>query len=424
MRRITLRALDYGARVWPRRFAPLRINIETRWGKPFDLTDAQELTKWAQSSYTAQMKAGEYFLFNSGHAVSLIVASEKCFRRALEQAPESVEALTYLGWSLDSQGRWTEAKEIYERVLKLDPDYEVAKDRYAAAREELNIVDDGVTSPSNKRPKFSRFPKTLAALSDLDRAIEDFVISHVPEKELSLTKRTRIVTIGSCFAANLAHALNAEGISAQNLTVGEIINSTFANLEFFQWALGVSSTVNEEMLRKFGREEVGTLLKEADVVIYTLGVAPCFFDKASGAFMLPKRTEGVRGVLSGKYVFRTTTVEENLNNLKTIVALVRRANPNCKFVFSLSPVPLTSTLEPRAAMEADCLSKATLRVAVDQLVTSTPDCLYWPAFEIVRWLGAYIPNMYGDEDGTAHHVSERVVQTIMGHFLRLYMRAG
>jgi hypothetical protein len=44
-------------------------------------------------------------------------------------------------------------------------------------------------------------------------------------------------------------------------------------------------------------------------------------------------------------------------------------------------------------MEADCLSKATLRVAVDQLVTSTPYCLYWPAFEIVRWLGSYIPNM-------------------------------
>src|SRR5262249_38457289 len=122
MRRITLRVLDYGARAGPRRFAPLRINIETRWGKPFALADAHDVTKRAQSSYTAQMKAGEYFLLNSGHTVSLIVESEKCFRRALEQAPESVEALTYLGWSLDSQGRWTEAKEIYERVLKLDPD--------------------------------------------------------------------------------------------------------------------------------------------------------------------------------------------------------------------------------------------------------------------------------------------------------------
>jgi len=195
----------------------------------------------------------------------LIVESEKCFRRALELAPGSVEALTYLGWSLDSQGRWTEAKEIYERALKLDPDYAVAKERYAAAREEFNIVDDGVIVPAKKRPKFTRFPETLAALSDLDRAIEEFVISHVPEKALSLTKHTRIVTIGSCFAANLAHARNAEGIPAQNLTVGEIINSTFANLEFFQWALGLSSTVNDEMLRKFGREEVGALLKESDV---------------------------------------------------------------------------------------------------------------------------------------------------------------
>lgn len=336
-----------------------------------------------------------------------------------------MEALTYLGWSLDSQGRWTEAKEIYENALKLDPSYPIALERYAAARQELNIVDDGAIAGGKKgRTKFTRFPETLAELSDLDRAIEQFVISHVPETALSLTKQSRIVTIGSCFAANLAHALNADGIPAQNLTVGEIINSTFANLEFFQWALGGSSTVNDEMAGKFGREEVAALLTQADVVIYTLGVAPCFFDKASGAFVLPQRTEGVRGVVSGKYIFRTTTVEENVRNLRAIVTLVRRANPNCKFVFSVSPVPLTSTLEPRAAMEADCLSKATLRVAVEQLVAGAPDCIYWPAFEIVRWLGAYVPNMYGEEDGTTHHVSERVVSTIMRHFLRLYMRAG
>jgi len=198
------------------------------------------------------------------------------------------------------------------------------------------------------------------------------------------------------------------------------INNTYANLEMFEWALGHSFSVSEETLRKFSKDDIGVLLPNADLCIYALGVAPCFFDKATGRFILPQKTEGVRGVLRGGYVFRTTTVEENYNNLKKIVSLVRRVNPSCKFVFSLSPVPLTSTLERRSAMEADCLSKAALRVAVEQVVASMPGCIYWPSFEILRWLGAYVSGMYGEEDGTTHHVSERVVRTIIRSFLNTY----
>jgi hypothetical protein len=415
VRRVALRFLGLSA---ARAFFPL---AQGRSDGPRDLDEARRLTTAAQSSYAAQMRAGRYLLFNCGHTVSVIVEAEKCFRRALVLAPRSVEALTHLAWSMDSQGRWTEAKKLYEDALARDPSYAVAQERYAVAREELNIVEDDAATAPSYHPRFTRFPETIAELTDLDRAIERYAISHVPRSALSIAKHSRIVTIGSCFAANVAHALNAEGVAAQNLTVGEIINSTFANLEFFRWALGFSTIINEEMLRRFGRDEVGVLLRQADVIIYTLGVAPCFFDKTSGVFVLPPRTQGVRGVLGGKYTFRTTTVDENLVNLKGIVAAVRQVNPDCRFVFSLSPVPLASTLESRAAMEADCLSKATLRVAVDQLVADTPGCVYWPAFEIVRWLGTYVPGMYGEEDGTTHHVSERVIRTIMRHFLRLYM---
>jgi hypothetical protein len=209
--------------------------------------------------------------------------------------------------------------------------------------------------------------------------------------------------------------------AATNLMLGEFINSTYANLEMFEWALGHSFSVSEETLRKFSKDDIGGLFTNADLCIYTLGVAPCFFDKTAGRFILPPKTEGVRGVLRGEYVFRMTTVEENYNKLAKIISLVRRVNQSCKFVFSLSPVPLTSTLEPRSAMEADCLSKAALRVAVEQIVAAMPGCIYWPSFEIVRWQGAYVSGMYGEEDGTTHHVSERVVRTIMRSFLNTYM---
>jgi hypothetical protein len=104
-----------------------------------------------------------------------------------------------------------------------------------------------------------------------------------------------------------------------------------------------------------------------------------------------------------------------------MVAVDREANPNCKFVFSLPPVPLTSTLESRSAMEAACLSKAVLRGAIEQLLASMQGCIYWPSFEIVRWMGAYVPGKYGEEDGTTHHVSERVIRTIMRSILQTYI---
>jgi tetratricopeptide (TPR) repeat protein len=85
--------------------------------QPPDLAEAQRLAAMTTSDFHAELAAGKALLFGSGHKVSLIVEAEKCFRRALAQSPVSAEATTYVGWSLDNQGRWTEAKEYYERAL-------------------------------------------------------------------------------------------------------------------------------------------------------------------------------------------------------------------------------------------------------------------------------------------------------------------
>lgn len=416
-----LHAFDRCDSIWVKKIAPLRILLRLRWGKSFDVEEARQLAEYAQSNYSAQMAAGKVILYGNKSRLSVIVDAEKCFRRALELSPHSADAMAYLAHSLDCQGRWGQAKNVYERALELNPAHDLARNRYAIALETLTITEEATTAIKEKRLNFSRFPETIASLANLERAVMDNVLNRVPKGTFFLTKKTRIVTIGSCFAANLANFLIAEGIVATNLTVGEEVNSTYANLEFFQWAFGEKSLINEEMGR-VNRDTTRLLLESADVIIYTLGVAPCFFDTANGKFVLPKKTDGVRGVISGKYVFRNTTVEENFDNLKSIVALIRRYNPECDFVFSLSPVPLHTTLELRSSMEADCLSKSILRVTVEQIVTTSTRCIYWPAFEIVKWLGVYVPNMYGEEDGTCGHVSERVVEMIMVLFLQFYMR--
>jgi hypothetical protein len=424
LRSVVASALEQCEFVWPAKIMPSRIALSLEPGQLLDLPTARKLASVAKSNPQAQLAAGRAFLMQSGHTVSVIVEAEKCFRRAVSKLPGNAEALTYLAWSIDNQGRWTEAKELYEQAIRLDPGCALARERHDAALEELNLTEVSGEAGRKSTSTFPRFPETIGSLSDMDQAIKDHVLSHTPKDALSLTRETRIVTLGSCFAANLAHALVAEGIAATNLTVGETVNSTYANLQLFQWALGTMESASEEFVSRFGRAELAKLITEADVVIYTLGVAPCFFDKQSGEFVLVPRRQAVRGLRDGRYIFRTTTVEENERNLTSIVALVRRFNPACRFVFSLSPVPLTATLEARSAFEADCLSKSILRVTVDRVASSTPGCLYWPSFEIVRWLGAYLPGMYGEEDGTTHHVSERVVRTIMRLFLDTYRREG
>ena len=369
--------------------------------------------------FEAQMSAGRTLLLGSGHKVSTIVEAEKRFRHAVAMRPADARAMAYLAWSLDNQGRWTEAKEHYESALRLDPNLDIARERYAIALEELNVIQDTETSTGGLRP-FARFPETIAPLADVEQAIWRHILSHIRKDAARISKASRVVTIGSCFAANLANSLRRNGVGATNLTVGEAVNSTYANREFFEWALGSSPAASEEFSKKFSKDEIGPLLRQADLLIYTLGVAPCFFESATGEFVLPQKGDGLRGVMKGRLIFRTTTVSENYENLKAIVSTVRQANPAIQIIFPLSPVPLTSTLEPRSAMEADCISKATLRIAVDQVVADHPFCVYWPSFEIVRWLGAYVPGMYGEEDGTTHHVSERVVDLIVGAFLQSY----
>jgi tetratricopeptide (TPR) repeat protein len=367
-------------------------------------------------SFEVAMAAGKELLFNDQQMSSRIVASERYFRRALELAPQSTDAMSHLAWALESQGRMTESKDWYERVLAIEPASEVARERYPMARRALGMHLD------QDRERFTRFPETLAELSDLETAVWRYCLSHVKSGQLAITPATRVVTLGSCFAANLAHALNAEGIDAHNLNIAEFFNSTYANLELIEFLLGYASSASDLHLRNFGggAEETAKLLKQADLIVYTVGVAGCFFEAATGKFVMPERGEAVLGAVRGKYIFRTTSVDENYRNLRKIVSHVHDQNPNCRLVFTLSPVPLAATLENRSAMEADCLSKATLRVAVEQLVQSVPDCVYWPSFEIVRWLGAYVPGMYGEEDGSPRHVSERVVRLVVRAFLQLY----
>ncbi|MEO5351091.1 MAG: GSCFA domain-containing protein [Magnetococcus sp. YQC-3] len=355
---------------------------------------------------------------------SLPVQAEQAVRRAIElypNHPRILEGYFFLSNTLLQQGHFSKALEACEKILEASPGHEVAEKQKSLLLSLIApIPEKAGKSNSGKSLRYTRLPESLDSMTDLDKAIADYVLNRIDSRAITLSADTKVVTIGSCFAANISVALRNVGINAVNLTIGEEANSTFANSAIVENVIKGDNMPKNIISTLHEPHNISMYLHTAELVIYTLGVAPCFFDKETGKFVPSKGAESVRGVASGKYIFRTTTVEENVNNLLNIIDCIRSVNEKCQFVLSLSPVPMQATLESRSIMEADCLSKSTLRVTADRVVQARDRCVYWPAFEVVRWLGAYFPGMYGKDDGAVSHVSRDAVAAIVRHFIRIF----
>jgi hypothetical protein len=262
--------------------------------------------------------------------------------------------------------------------------------------------------------------------ADLKKAVVNYVINEVDTKRFGfrLCEETKIFTMGSCFAREISSRLRDRGFNSFHLEVGEYINSTYANVAMLEWAEGKLTNevnlrrLNDLLLPGITPEQLLWEIQRTSLFIYTLGVAPCFFDRQTGEFVMPRASAINSLALAEVFNFRTTKVSENVGNLRAIIAFIRRHNPTAKFVITLSPVPLKVTFERRSAVQADCLSKSTLRIAAEEAVSEDlENLLYWPSFEIVKWLGGHVGPFYGVDDGAAWHVSSKVVELITDLFI-------
>ena len=236
-----------------------------------------------------------------------------------------------------------------------------------------------------------------------------------------LNDEAKFFTLGSCFAANLASSLRAYGKTVRNLPFSEEINSTFANRYLIEWSLSRldDKTLSKSFSKNFSTikpADVKNSLIEADVVIFTVGVTHCFFSRETGNFVIPKGNNG--SLWGDKFEFRTTTVSENKENLQKIIEMIREINKKTQIVLTLSPVPLKGTLDMPSVMQADAVSKSTLRIAINEIMLNSPTKVtYWPSFEMVRWLGVYFEDVFGLEDQRSRHVSNFVIENIISLFL-------
>ncbi len=114
------------------------------------------------------------------------------------------------------------------------------------------------------------------------------------------------------------------------------------------------------------------------------------------------------------------SVEQNVAELQRMFDIWRAHNPDVKLIVTLSPVPLYATFrgDECHVVQANCHSKSTLRVAIEEFVRRNADAVtYFPAYEVVTYCS---PTPF-ESDG--RHVTRDTVQRVTQLFERMFLKA-
>lgn len=272
-----------------------------------------------------------------------------------------------------------------------------------------------------------------------------------PNSEPGLvTKTTPVATIGSCFAHEIRHWLIENGYNflqtepglpgmpnfdCGSANYGPVYNTAcmrqifeaayglFDPIEKF-WRLGDKladpyrrgigwpdeASMRAELDRH--RAAVRRVAEESRVLIATAGLGEVWRSREDCAtfFMVPP----AETFDPARHECVMTSVAENVENLERLYALLRQKNPELRLVMTVSPVPMMATPTPQSGVIVDCVSKATLRIAVDSFCRNHPEVVYFPAYEYVKRIAV---RPFETDD---RHVRREIVAEIMTLFMQKF----
>lgn len=249
-----------------------------------------------------------------------------------------------------------------------------------------------------------------------------------------LTKDSKVLALGSCFAEHIVNALRNEEIDvdgpANFIFYDDRITTSIAMKEHFEWCCAeekmspmtlysypgkvssgkgvenLAASQHVELAKKYSLET----LEKATLVILTLGLSEVWYDENSNSSVW--KWPGKSTAKSLK--FKLLSAQENYENIAKIVELIRSKNTSCSIVFTLSPVPLMATFRTDYNINiSNCASKARLRAGLDQFFFENKDenIFYWPSYE-------YVTQTSDVWEPDEQHVKVDVIQQIMNHFLK------
>lgn len=164
------------------------------------------------------------------------------------------------------------------------------------------------------------------------------------------------------------------------------------------------------------RDATRQIFDATDVFIFTLGLSEVWYDKLTDEVFwraIPSQVYDPE-----RHGFRVLGTDENRANLKRVYELIRLHRPEASIIFTLSPVPLAATFRPVSCITANSVSKASLRVAIDELMRENEadaGLHYFPSYEIVK---DFLESPMEDD---LRHPTRKTVDFIMRTFQRTFL---
>jgi hypothetical protein len=176
--------------------------------------------------------------------------------------------------------------------------------------------------------------------------------------------------------------------------------------------------------RKQHLENVRRLFLEMDVLVFTLGLTEAWVEKDTG-LVLPTCPGVVAGTYDPEqYEFRNFGYSDILAVFLALRELIRKARatsgnsaqPEPRYVLTVSPVPLVATATGGHVLPATVYSKSILRAVAGELAERFQDIDYFPPYEIIAGPWSQT-NFYGKN---LREVTAEGVETVMNYFFRAH----
>ncbi len=178
-----------------------------------------------------------------------------------------------------------------------------------------------------------------------------------------------------------------------------------------------SSVEELEADRAFHLAAVRSVFERATVFVFTLGLTETWCDRRDGSAypICP-------GIAGGSFDanihgFRNLGFAENYRILNEFIAKVRSLNPDMKFIFTVSPVPLGATMEAQHVVRATTYSKSVLRAVAEELSREHDFVDYFASYEMASQAFAAVDPFEEDRRHIAAGCSDRIVDTFCKHYL-------
>lgn len=273
------------------------------------------------------------------------------------------------------------------------------------------------------------FPRDRRYLETDFQILEKFLIgSYAPEKPI-ISETDSIACIGSCFAAEMATSLSAQGRNVVPIFLSERWSTAFAAAHFVKLALDGTPIPQGFIPRGVKVDQIQDLqgaLKPAQAIILTLGLSLCWHDLLTDEMVLDvpggASGHGLTRAL-GRYIMKQSTVEQNVREILKVIEVIRANKSNTPIILTVSPVPLLVSFTEHPVVPSNNISKAILRAAVHSVMEKAQEGVYyWPSYDIVEWIAKYKGSVFGQDGEDLRHIAQAAVRDIMAMFSRYYFR--